>query len=64
MNFTEAYEEMKKGKMVRSRRTYLPLVRLNGYILLLRGFIDGDPQYDRYYLSCKDIEATDWEVIE
>jgi len=71
MTFFEAYEQMKRGKIV----SHCKILLFNGekiiyYFKLDHGIIcskvglAADSEYDQCTLIQKDLDATDWEVVE
>jgi hypothetical protein len=70
MTFFEAYAEMKKEKIVKHTWEFFNSKELVKYYRIFDGIIlckdqdDEDIDWYPHELICKELDATDWEVVE
>jgi len=64
MTFMKAYEEMKKGRIL--RRKSVPHVLFRRVGAVIQANISGDPKYPwtTAYTLCVLFDDTDWEICE
>ena len=66
MNFTEAYEHMKRGKTVkRGEPNWETFMKIEDNTIRYRDLLDGiESGWEDGSILLEDLEATDWEIVE